>query len=148
MKPQIELIAKSMDSFPTYIEKQDFTNGIAFEACITAVQKYDNLTAARMNLKTFAYWQLVRTINNETDKTSDMIWVGTSLLGEKIILTNQQYRKMRKKLETKGYKFASEKATVSFEALYNGNYGDDEDEDEDEDENKDDAMKKEKKRRL
>lgn len=114
MMPQINKIIVKIEGYSDILEKTDYINQ-AFIACVEAVKRYSEIVAVNMTLKTYAFWYIQKELYRMAEMAGDVVFVAHAPDGEHTIFSNSRYRKEKKKLESAGYRFTSEKMVVHFE---------------------------------
>jgi len=113
MRPQIEKLASKVEGYSDYLEQADYLSQ-SYIACVEAIKRYDDTKAVNMSLQTFAYWYIEKEIHKMAERAGEVVFVAHSPKGDTKILNNSQYRKTKKKLESQGYVFTSERIVVPF----------------------------------
>jgi len=112
MQGQIRKEINKIILFNNCLEAEDYLSE-AFIACRKAVEKYQSNGRGNMQLKVFAQWYVMKALHRAAD-TKEVVFSMYSPKGEFIkAVTNGEYRKLKKKLGSKGYKFRSTKIVKS-----------------------------------
>ena len=112
MQGQIRKEINKIILFNSCFEVEDYLSE-AFIACRKAVEKYQSNGRGNMQLKVFAQWYVMKALHRAAD-TREVAFLMYSPKDEFIkTVTNGEYRKLKRELGCKGYKFRSTKIVES-----------------------------------
>lgn len=123
IRPIVKKLARDAVKFNNYADQEDYIQE-AFLGYLEAIEKYRMYredVKTKMRPDVHAVWYIKKKIYNQADNGEIEYWVFDTSGSHIETLKNGEYRKKKKKLETKGYKVRSVRIVESiFQQNENG----------------------------